>query len=180
MSSLSQAIFEAICKLHARLHLPLTSDELAECTTQLDKKLDELHAIHDPVDEWGRSKAQQKEDADNPCRCHYPTRRLASDTCCSSCGFWLGRKACPQRPCDHCHNLVCRDWCYHDETYWEPRTWQTCPDCKIYILGLNNHRETCQSYKQNEAHCRRCGYLYPEYVDEGQKRCDCEYDHYDR
>jgi hypothetical protein len=127
------AINSNISAIMELLRLPLTDKEKAPHQLQLEKHLDALDLLSKPVDHWGRSEAQQKEDRANLCCCISPKKTSCGDKCCSSCGFWF-----PEESCDCCGNFGrCAAWCEDDEAYWEPRTYQTCRDCGVYILGLS-------------------------------------------
>ena len=171
-----------------KLKTPLTEEQKADWQNILSERLEEIDAAAEgPLDEWGRTVAQQAEDAENPCRCRRPIQSERNRTnCCADCGFWLDEAAMklifqihaqeqPCERCDHCSRVECRDWCRNDEAYWEPRTWQTCKDCKCYVLGLSKHQKTCEDFIWNETHCDECGKLFPHVKEEGQ-HCMCMYD----
>jgi hypothetical protein len=150
----------------------MTAGQTADWQRLADKRLDALDALYRPVDEWGRSTAQQREDAENPCHCRHPVSSDYSKTCCATCGFF-----CSPEHCGSCGNRgKCSIWCDDNEEYWEPRTWQTCRDCGVYVCGLSNHQKTCEDFLWNETHCDECGKLHPHAATEGQQRCWCAYD----
>jgi hypothetical protein len=140
-------------------------------------------AAEEPVDKWGRTAAQQKEDDENPCRCESPTKSDNLKGCCGTCGFWrLPRCRVVNSevgPCGGCGNFGrCSAWCEDNEEYWEPRTWQTCCDCDLYVLGLSNHQKTCDDYIRRTYRCDECDLLLMNAPIWGvpSKRCTCMYD----
>ena len=169
----------AIRSIVEKLQTPMTPAQKADWHHLLTRRLDALDAAAEkPVDKWGRSEQQQKEDAENPCLCLRP--RLSTDPhkpqVCAACGFFCERHDCADK-CGSCGNFgKCSVWCADNEAYWEPRTWQTCRDCGVYVLGLSDHQKTCDDYIWNETHCDECGELHAHAAMSGEKRCWCAYD----
>jgi hypothetical protein len=172
---MAQQLISEIAAIHWRLQTKMTVDQKADWQRLADRKLDALDALYRPVDQWGRAEAQQKEDAENPCRCRRPAISDYSQTCCATCGFFCeGSDAC-----GCCGNLgKCSIWCADNEEYWEPRTWQTCRDCGVYVLGLSNHQKTCEQFIWNETHCDECGKIcaHVSRSNPTEARCWCAYD----
>ena len=170
---MAQQLISEIAAIHWRLRTKMTVGQKADWQRLAERKLDALDALYRPVDRWGRSVAQQKEDAENPCRCLRPSLNSA---CCSDCGFFCATYAQSEQ-CGSCGNWgKCSVWCDENEEYWEPRTWKTCCDCGVYVLGLSNHQKTCERFQWNEAHCDECGELHPHAAVAGEARCWCAYD----
>jgi hypothetical protein len=165
---LTKSLLCDIDAIQYKLRFYMTEGQKDDWRRILYKRLDALDALYRPVDQWGRSEAQQKEDAENPCRCHHPTPCDYNNTCCATCGLFYHRS----NQCDRCVGSVS---CEDNEEYWEPRTWQTCRDCGIYVCGLKNHQKTCENFIWNELHCKRCGNIYA-YVSRStptEARCSC-------
>ena len=168
---MAQDLISEIAAIHWKLRFSMTEGQKADWQRMADKKLDALDALYKPVDQWGRSAAQQKEDDENRCYCDKPD--TATSLCCAACGFWV-----KYSPCENCGNTGdCASWCEDVEAYWEPRTWQTCRDCNTYVCGLSDHQKTCEKFLWNETHCDVCGNLY-EYAARftNEDRCWCAYD----
>ena len=174
--NMAQQLITEIAAIHAKLRLPMTPNQKADWQRMAERRLDALDRAFNPVDQWGRTVAQQKEDAENPCLCLRP--RLSSG-CCTVCGFFCATHEHSEQ-CGSCGNWgKCSVWCDDNEAYWEPRTWQTCRDCKSYVYGLSNHQKTCEAFLWNEEHCDECGKLHPHAAGPGgpgDKRCWCAYD----
>ena len=172
---MAQQLISEIAAIHSKLRLPMTVGQTADWQRLADKKLDALDALYKPVDQWGRTAAQQKEDAENPCRCRHPVSSGDNGArCCTTCGFF-----CASDKCGSCGNRgKCSIWCADNEEYWEPRTWQTCRDCGVYVCGLRNHQKTCEEFLWNETHCDECGKLHPHAARSNptEARCWCAYD----
>jgi hypothetical protein len=160
-----------------KLRLPMTAAQKADWQKLLEKQLDAIDAFYRPVDKWGRSAQQQKEDAENPCLCRHPTKTDAASHNCSTCGFWLPPLSVAK--CGSCGNFgKCSIWCEDNEEYWESRTWQTCRDCGVYVCGLSDHQKTCEDFIWNETHCDECGNIHA-HVSRStptEARCWCAYD----
>ena len=169
----------ALSSLIQKLKTPMADAEKEELMELLSTQLAALDAAaEEPVDKWGRTVAQQKEDMSNPCRCASPTKSANLKGCCGSCGFWLTRLE-SIGPCGSCGNFgKCSSSCEDNEEYWEPRTWQTCRDCEEYVLGLSDHQKKCEEFIRNMNSCDECGLLYEHAPvwDLPSKRCTCEYD----
>lgn len=161
-----------------KLKTRMTLAQKADWQNILSRKLAKLDAAaEEPVDQWGRTVAQQKEDEANPCLCAAPTKSADLKGCCGSCGFWRMRQ--DTDACGSCGNFgKCSIWCEDNEEYWEPRTWQTCRDCDLYVLGLSNHQKTCEEFIRRTYICDECGLLHSAAPvwDFPSKRCTCEYD----
>ena len=171
---MAQQLIAEIAAIHAKLCLPMTPDQKADWQRMVERRLDALDRAFNPVDQWGRTVAQQKEDAQNPCCCEQPCP--SASNCCAHCGFFMARYDQSEQ-CGNCGNWArCAHWCQDDEAYWEPRTWQTCRDCEDYVFGLSNHRKTCEAYIWNETHCDECGKLHPHAAGPSEARCWCAYD----
>ena len=166
---------DAIHGIVEKLKTPMTPAQKEDWQYLLTRKLAKLDAAAEgSVDQWGRTAAQQKEDAENPCRCAAPTKSTNLKGCCGSCGFWRLSESC-----GGCGNFGrCSIWCEDNEEYWEPRTWQTCHDCETYVLGLSNHQKTCDEFIRRTYICDECGLLQSAAPvwDFPSKRCSCEYD----
>ena len=175
--NMAQQLISEIAAIHAKLCLPMTPDQKADWQSIVERRLDALDRAFNPVDQWGRSVAQQKEDAQHPCCCKSPSPSdYSNKTCCAHCGFFMARYEQSEQ-CGNCGNWArCAYWCQDDEDYWEPRTWQTCRDCEAYVFGLSNHRKTCEAYIWNETHCDECGKLHPHAARPDEARCWCAYD----
>jgi hypothetical protein len=175
---------DAIHSIVEKLKTRMTPAQKEDWQYLLTRKLDALDAAaEEPVDKWGRTAAQQKEDDENPCHCESPTRSDSLKGCCATCGFWrLPRCRVVNSevgPCGSCGNFGrCSAWCEDNEEYWEPRTWQTCRDCDLYVLGLSNHQKTCEDYIRRTYRCDECDLLLMNAPiwDLPSKRCTCMYD----
>ena len=178
------ATMELIRSIVKKLEMPMTPAQKEDWQNLLTKKLDKLDAAaEEPVDRYGRSVRQQKEDAENSCCCKNPTRSDNLKGCCGTCGFWRLTQSrvvnTEAGACGGCGNFgKCSIWCEDNEEYWETRTWQTCRDCDLYVLGLSNHQKTCEDFIRRTYRCDECDLLLmnASIWDLPSKRCICMYD----
>lgn len=182
MVNMAQQLISEIAAIHRKLATKMTEAQKADWQGLAEKRLDALDAFYNPVDTWGRSEAQQKEDAENPCLCIHPlTSHYSHQTCCTTCGFFCAVEdsgSSSSGGCGSCGNFgKCSIWCEDNEEYWESHTWQTCRDCGVYVCGLYDHQAKCEDFLYNKSHCEECGNLVPEAVGAASEvRCRCAYD----
>jgi hypothetical protein len=143
-SKMANYIIAELSLIQQKLRTNLTESEKEDWLCLFERRLDIYEFIHDPlyplIDCWGRSPRQQKEDFANTCGCTNPEKNYTTN-CCELCGFWVLETHEEYRR--NIMNLYDDDdSCYSDE-YWEPRTWQTCHGCGVYVCGLNDHKRTC-------------------------------------
>lgn len=175
---------DAIRSIVEKLKTRMTPAQKEDWQNILSRKLAKLDAAAEqPLDRYGRNARQQKEDAENPCCCESPTRSDNLAGCCGTCGFWRLSHChivnTESDRCGGCGNFgKCSIWCEDNEEYWEPRTWQTCRDCDLYVLGLSNHQKTCDEFIRRTYICDECGLLHSAAPvwDFPSKRCMCMYD----
>lgn len=149
---MEQKLLSEIADIQRQLRTKMTESQKSDWQRLLDRRLDALDRLYNPVDQWGRSRAQQLEDAANPCLCRSPTKTDNLVGCCGLCGLWRGAAA------DAAH--------------------ERCQDCRAFVPDLAEHRKTCEDFMWNEMHCDECG-RYPAHVAEAlgtYKRCWCAYD----
>lgn len=138
---------------------PTKEPQCFECF-QKDGIVDDSPYKEEPLDTWGRSVEQQKEDIANPCRCSMNQiaayKNIDENNCCYSCGFWVfdeaeeyyDRKECTSY-CDTCNyhfDLICSSdiglrTCY---TCTRSTLYKTCPACEtVKITKEKNFCDTC-------------------------------------
>jgi len=137
---MAQQLISEISTIQQKMATNMTPAQTADWRQLLEKRLDALEALEaleNPVDEWGRTEAQQKEDAENPCRC--PEPQVGKNNCCGSCGFWI-QDTGAEEACDCCYR--------HDYDPFPARStgstlWRTCFDCGTYVEGYEEHKKIC-------------------------------------
>ena len=152
---------------------PLPPTKEAQCFECFQKNpvVDDSPYKEEPLDSWGRSVEQQKEDDANPCRCSMTQsavyKYIDENNCCGYCGFWVPNydddecdcTSCNRKErtsyCDECHyhfDLICstdvgRRICYHCAWHASPSgttDLKKCPSCEtVDIIADKNFCEKC-------------------------------------